>query len=66
MKYKYTTKELNTMRSCQFLTDRERKTLNWYYFRGWNIERVAAELDVSRATVFNILRSIRNKAFVTE
>lgn len=44
-----------------WLTDRERKAFDLYHRRGWNIEDVAAELDVSRRTVDNILRSIRDK-----
>lgn len=34
-----------------------------YYFRGWEAEDVAAEMDVSRVTVFNLLRSLREKTF---
>ena len=44
-------------------TDREREVINLYYFRGWYIEDVAAELDdgVSRSTINRILSSIRKK-----
>lgn len=63
MKYKFSPSELEQMRRCPYLTDRERKVLKLYYFRGWEAEDVAAELDVSRVTVFNLLRSLREKAF---
>lgn len=66
LKYKYSVKELEKMRSCPYLTDKERMVLKLYYFRGWEAERVAAELDVSRGTVFNILRGLRDKAFKSE
>lgn len=63
MKYRYTPAELEAMRSCPYLTDKERRAMNLYYFRGWQIEKVAAEMDVSRATVQNYLKHIREKAF---
>lgn len=50
------------MGSCPWLTDREKKTFDLYYRRGWAIEDVAAEMYVSRGTVNNMLRSIRSKA----
>lgn len=49
------------MASNQWLTDRERQVFDLYYRRGWAIEDVAAELYVSRGTVNNCLRSIREK-----
>lgn len=63
MRYKYSTCELEQMLQCHYLTDRERKVLKLYYFRGWEAEDVAAELGVSRVTIFNILRSLREKTF---
>lgn len=63
MRYKYSPCELEQMRRCPYLTDRERKVLKLYYFRGWEAEDVAAEMDVSRVTVFNLLRSLREKTF---
>lgn len=63
MRYKYSPGELEQMRQCPYLTDRERKVLKLYYFRGWEAEDVAAELEVSRVTIFNILRSLREKTF---
>lgn len=62
MKYKYSTGELEHMSSCPWLTDREKKTFDLYYRRGWAIEDIAAEMYVSRGTINNTLRSIRNKA----
>jgi DNA-directed RNA polymerase specialized sigma24 family protein len=61
-KYRYTTAELQSMCNNPWLTDRERITFELYHRRGWAIEDVAAELDVSRRTVDNILRSIRDKS----
>lgn len=62
MKYKFTLRELDAITESNRLSDRERKVLALYYVRGWHIETIAAELDVSRGTIDNILRSIRNKA----
>lgn len=62
MKYKFTWHELDAITESKRLSDRERKVLALYYVRGWHIETIAAELDVSRGTIDNILRSIRNKA----
>lgn len=61
MKYSYTPDELRRMQSCQWLSDRERRVFNLYYRRGWEIERIAAELEVCRRTVDSILHSIRTK-----
>lgn len=63
MKYKYSVAELEMMRSCPYLTDRERKAMNYRYFRGWEIEPIAAEMNVSRGTVKNLLKSLREKVF---
>lgn len=62
MKYKFTLHELDVLTESKWLSDRERKVLALYYVRGWRIETVSAELDVSRGTIDNILRSIRQKA----
>lgn len=61
MKYKYTPEQLDKMSGCRWLTDRERAVLELYYGHGMQIEDIAAELYVSRSTVNNVLRSIRNK-----
>ena len=62
MKYKFTLHELDVLTDSKWLTDRKRRVLALYYVRGWHIETVAAELDVSRSTVDTVLRSIREKA----
>lgn len=61
MKYIYTPEDLERMRRCPYLTDKERKVLKLFYFRGWSIEDIAAEMDVSRATINNHLRHLRAK-----
>lgn len=61
MKYRFTLQRLEEMASNQWLTDREKQVFELFYRQGWQIEDVAAELDVSRGTVNNILRSIRDK-----
>lgn len=61
MKYRFTLQRLEEMASNPWLTDREKQVFELFYRQGWQIEDVAAELDVSRGTVNNILRSIRDK-----
>ena len=61
-KYKYSPAQLSRMESNRWLTDRERKVFDLYYRRGWAMEDVAAELYVSRGTVRNDLKSIREKS----
>lgn len=61
MKYRFTLQRLEEMASNPWLTDREKQVFELFYRQGWQIEDVAAELDVSRGTVNNILRSIREK-----
>lgn len=61
MKYRFTLQRLEEMASNPWLTDREKQVFEFFYRQGWQIEDVAAELDVSRGTVNNILRSIREK-----
>lgn len=60
-RYRYTVAQLEQMASNPWLTDRERATFELYHRRGWHIEDVAAELDVSRGTINNTLASIRRK-----
>lgn len=62
MKYRFTLQRLEEMASNPWLTDREKQVFELFYRHGWQIEDVAAELDVSRGTVNNILRVIREKA----
>ena len=48
------------MEKCEWLTDREKAIFNLFY-RRWQIEAIAAEMDVSRGTINNVLRHIREK-----
>lgn len=61
MKYKYNIEQLKSMAGNPWLTDRERDIFERFYRREIAIEDIAAELDVSRGTVNNALRSIRHK-----
>lgn len=60
MKYRFTVQQLEDMASNPWLTDRERQVFELFYRRGWEIERIAAELDVSRGTINTVLRKIRS------
>lgn len=60
-KYLFSSAELEAMASNPWLTDRERNVFDLYYRRGLHIEDIAAELDVSRGTINNILAAIRKK-----
>lgn len=62
MKYRYSTRELEEMERCRWLTERERKVFELFYRRGWAIEDIAAELYLSRRTIDSTLRSIREKS----
>ena len=62
MKYRFTVQQLEAMASNPWLTDREKQVFELFYRRGWGIESIAAELDVSRGTIDNILRSVREKS----
>lgn len=61
MKYKFSQQQLEALGASPWLTDRERAVFGLYFQRGWHIEDVAAELDVSRGTINNTLRSMRGK-----
>lgn len=61
MKYRFTVQQLEAMASNPWFTDREKQVFELFYRRGWRIEDIAAELDVTRGTVDNILRAIRAK-----
>jgi predicted DNA-binding protein YlxM (UPF0122 family) len=61
MKYRFTVHQLEAMASYQWLTDREKCVFELFYRKGWEIESIAAELDVSRGTINNVLKSIRGK-----
>lgn len=58
----FTEKQLSDIENSNKLSDRELKVFKLYYRREWNIEDIAAELDVSRRTIDTILKSIREKA----
>ena len=60
-KYRYSPDQLEQMAANPWLTDRERRSFDLYYRRGWAIEDVAAELYVSRRTIDSDLASIRRK-----
>lgn len=60
-RYHYKTDELSRMRSNPWLSRRERQVFDLYYIDGVTSYDVAAELDISRRTVFNDLASIRKK-----
>lgn len=60
-RYRYSPAQLEKMHGNPWLTDRERAAFELHYRRGWPIEDVAAELDVSQGTVNNDLASIRRK-----
>ena len=60
MKYRFTVQQLEAMASTPWLTDREKQVFELFYRRGWEIERIAAELDVSRGTINTVLRKIRS------
>ena len=61
MKYQYTVEEREEILTDPWMTDRERDVFVYVYMQGWHIEDVAAELEVSRGTINNILREIRAK-----
>lgn len=61
MKYKLSQQQIEALGASPWLTDRERMVFSLYYQRGWHIEDVAAELDVSRGTINNTLRAMRGK-----
>ena len=61
MKYRYSVEQKERILTDPFLTDRERDVFVYIYLQGWHIEDVAAELEVSRGTINNILREIHAK-----
>ena len=60
-RYHYPREELSRMRANPWLSRRERQVFDLYYIDGVTSYDVAAELDISRRTVFNDLASIREK-----
>ena len=61
MKYRYTVEEREEILTDPWLSDREREVFVLCYMRGWHIEDIAADIGVSRKTVDNILRGIRER-----
>lgn len=60
-RYHYQREELARMRENPWLSRRELQVFDLYYIDGVTSYDVAAELDISRRTVFNDLASIREK-----
>lgn len=60
-RYHYNRDELSKMRDNPWLTRRERQVFDLIYIDGVTSYDAAAELDVSRRTIFNDLASIREK-----
>lgn len=60
-KYNYSQEALSMMRENPWLTRREKKVFDLIYVDGLTSYDAAAELDISRRTVFNDLASIRKK-----
>lgn len=61
MKNKFDEAQLERMSAHPWLTDRERDVFERFYRHGQHIEDIAADLDVSRGTINNTLRSVRHK-----
>lgn len=61
MRYKFTEEQLERMEKHKWFTDREKKIFNLFYKRGWDIERIAVTLRISRSCVNSTLYSIREK-----
>ena len=57
----YSREELSRMRENPWLTRREKQVFDLIYVDGLTSYDAAAELDISRRTVFNDLASIRKK-----
>lgn len=60
-RHHYSREELSRMRENPWLTRREKKVFDLIYVDGLTSYDAAAELDISRRTVFNDLASIRKK-----
>ena len=58
---KFNTAQKEAIAANPWLTDRERQVFELHCRRGWAQEDVAAELEISRKTVYNSLTSIRAK-----
>lgn len=60
-RHHYSREELSRMRENPWLTRREKRVFDLIYVDGLTSYDAAAELDISRRTVFNDLASIRKK-----
>lgn len=61
-RHHYSREELSRMRENPWLTRREKQVFDLIYVDGLtSYDTAAAELDISRRTVFNDLASIRKK-----
>ena len=60
-RHHYSREELSRMRENPWLTRREKHVFDLIYVDGLTSYDAAAELDISRRTVFNDLASIRKK-----
>ena len=64
MRAEFSQSELDIITNHRYLTRRERRVFYLYYREGLSYEEVAAEIDVCRRTVYNVLRSIREKVIL--
>ena len=60
-RHHYSREDLSRMRENPWLTRREKPVFDLIYVDGLTSYDAAAELDISRRTVFNDLASIRKK-----
>lgn len=60
-RHHYSREDLSRMRENPWLTRREKQVFDLIYVDGLTSYDAAAELDISRRTVFNDLASIRKK-----
>ena len=60
-RHHYSREELSRMRENPWLTRREKQVFDLIYVDGLTSYDAAAELDISRRTVFNDLASIKSK-----
>ena len=62
MKIQYDREQCLKIVEDEYLTDRERRIFRMKFMRGLKIEDISLEIDMSRQTVINDLRKIRQKA----
>lgn len=63
MKYKFSDDKIKHTEENEFkwFTDREKEAFKYFFVRGWTIENIAAEMDLSRSTVSRLLKRVRDK-----